>query len=77
MHKVTVAWGDGSTCVFVRISYVPKASKVKSGYCNHLAKKICGRAGSDDYQELHLDTCWDMNWQWLQVRFVFGSFSFW
>lgn len=41
-------------------------------YCNHLAKKICGRAGPDHLEELHLDTCWDMNCQWLQVRFVRG-----
>lgn len=37
-----------------------------------LVKRICGSAGSDDHQELHLDTCWDMNWQCLQVRFVRG-----
>lgn len=30
MHKATVVWGDGSTCVFVRIIHVPKASKVKT-----------------------------------------------
>lgn len=36
-----------------------------------LVKMICGGAGPDD-QELHLDTCWEMNWQWLQVRFVHG-----
>lgn len=43
MHKVTVAWGDGSTCVFVRISYVPKASKVKT------LKKGEGRTETKDW----------------------------
>lgn len=156
MHKAAVVWGDGSTCVFVRIklwiqgkqgkeggsrtetkdlscsskvpylhvrystciypvfstemvisssqtcykyfpsgTYLParpdpwllhffgvifaflSLSSIWGVLITLLVKRICGRAGSDHLEELHLDTCWEMNWQWLQVRFVCGWFSFW